>query len=351
MDGRAAHAHLASPWQRWGWAMAVIWLGFLFFPVVAAWQSDAPVALRVLTFAALGGFAVLYILGFSVWSDRGLWVLLGMAGCTLATVPVLGLDALGMTPYLGAFSALQVPEPWWRWTTPVTAAVPLLSLLADDFPSFFFVLVWPIIGGCTIVRLLTEAEYRADAARRSLELTAERERVARDVHDVLGHSLTALSVKAELAARLIDVDPERARAELESIQATARQALAEVRATVGGLRAGNLEAELSAAPLVLADAGVETTVLGGVPDTDPRHRALLAWVLREAVTNVVRHASARSVVVELGASGMSVTDDGSGRSGVEGNGLRGMRERVVGAGGTLTVVDGHPGTRVEVRLP
>ena len=82
--------------------------------------------------------------------------------------------------------------------------------------------------------------------------------MARDVHDVLGHSLTALSVKAELAARLIDVDPERARQELESIQETARQALAEVRATVGGLRAASLEAELAAAPRVLADAGIET---------------------------------------------------------------------------------------------
>ena len=145
-----------------------------------------------------------------------------------------------------------------------------------------------------------------------LALVAERERVARDVHDVLGHSLTAMSIKAELAARLIDVDPERARAELESIQETARQALAEVRATVGGLRAGNLEAELAAAPQVLADAGIETRVLGSVADTDPRHRTLLAWVLREAVTNVVRHARASCVVVELGPRGITVTDDGTG---------------------------------------
>ena len=134
--------------------------------------------------------------------------------------------------------------------------------------------------------------------------------MARDVHDVLGHSLTALSVKAELAARLIDIDPARAKQELESIQTTARQALAEVRATVGGLRAGNLEAELAAAPLVLADAGITTTVEGSVADTDPRHRALLAWVLREAVTNVVRHAQARSVVIQLGSGGIAVTDDG-----------------------------------------
>ena len=175
--------------------------------------------------------------------------------------------------------------------------------------------------------------------------------MARDVHDVLGHSLTALSVKAELAARLIDVDPVRAKEELESIQATARQALAEVRATVGGLRAGNLEAELTAAPRVLADAGVTTEVVGTVAETDPRHRALLAWVLRESVTNVVRHAQARSVVIELGARGIAITDDGAGCAGAEGNGLRGMRERVAGAGGTLEVLRAAPGTRVEVGLP
>ena len=342
-----------GPWARWGWAMAVVWLGFLFFPVVGVWESDAPAAAKAATIAAIAVFAVLYVLGFSVVPERlALAVLAAMALCMVATVPVLGIDALGMTPYLGAFSALQVPAPAWKWTTPVTAAIPVLSLLGnDDFPAFFFILVWPIIGGCTIVRVLTEAEMRAGETRSSLALVAERERVARDVHDVLGHSLTALSVKAELAARLIDVDPDRARAELESIQSTARQALAEVRATVGGLRAGNLEAELAAAPRVLADAGVRTTTIGDLADTDPRHRALLAWVLREAVTNVVRHARARSVVIELGPRGLSVTDDGEGPSGVEGNGLRGMRERVSGVGGTLGVTAASPGTRVEVVLP
>ena len=167
---------------------------------------------------------------------------------------------------------------------------------------------------------------------------------------MLGHSLTALSVKAELAARLIDVDPDRARLELESIQETARQALAEVRATVGGLRAGNLEAELAALPQVLADAGIETTVEGSVADTDPRHRTLLAWVLRESVTNVVRHAHATHVVIRLDQSGLTVADDGTGLAHAEGNGLRGMRERVSAAGGTLDL-SGDPGTRVQVVLP
>jgi two-component system sensor histidine kinase DesK len=102
---------------------------------------------------------------------------------------------------------------------------------------------------------------------------------------------------------------------------------------------------------VLADAGITTTVEGSVADTDPRHRALLAWVLRESVTNVVRHSQARSVLIELGPTGIAVTDDGSGCDGAEGNGLRGMRERVTGVGGTLAVGPAAPGTRVEVALP
>jgi two-component system sensor histidine kinase DesK len=203
------------------------------------------------------------------------------------------------------------------------------------------------------MRIFFELDERSEVARAELALVAERDRVARDVHDVLGHSLTALSIKAELAGRLIDVDPVRARQELESIQETARQALAEVRSTVGGLRAANLDAELAAAPRVLADAGIETRLLGTVADTDPRHRTLLAWVLRESVTNVVRHARASRVSIELTPTGLVVADDGTGfevDGGREGNGLRGMRERVSAAGGTVRLTGGH-GTRVEVVLP
>jgi two-component system sensor histidine kinase DesK len=267
-------------------------------------------------------------------------------------VPVIGIGVISFTPYLAILSALELPNPAWKWAVGLWATFLLLSLLAiDGFPTFFFLMLWPIMVGAVMLRIFGEREELAYAARREHALVAERERVARDVHDVLGHSLTALSVKAELAARLIDLDPDRATAELESIQATARQALAEVRATVGGLRAGNLEAELAAAPLVLADAGATTEVVGTVDDTDPRHRVLLAWVLREAVTNVVRHARARSVVIELGPHGIAVTDDGEGCTGTEGNGLRGMRERVSGAGGTLEVLPAAPGTRVAVALP
>lgn len=340
-----------NPWEKWGWMFASIWLFFLVFPITAVLDSDVSTAAKAGAMLCIAGFAVANVLGYS--HRHSAWVSLAvMIALALAIVPVIGIGVISFTPYLAILSALELPSPAWRWACGLWAAVPVLSLLdIDGFPTYFFLMLWPVILGGVMLRLFGERELLANAARSEFALVSERERVARDVHDVLGHSLTALSVKAELAARLIDLDPERAKAELESIQATARQALAEVRATVGGLRAGNLEAELAAAPRVLADAGISTTVVGDLADTDPRHRALLAWVLRESVTNVVRHSRARSVTIELGAAGITVTDDGAGCAGAEGNGLRGMRERVAGAGGTVSVSSGGPGTRVEVAIP
>ena len=340
-----------NPWEKWGWAFAAIWLVFLAFPIIAVAESEVPLAVKTVSWLCIAGFAVANVLGYS--RRRSTWVCLAvMVALALATLPVIGIGVISYAPYLAILSALELPSPAWKWAVGFWAAFPLLSLLdIDNFPTFFFLMLWPIMIGGVMLRIFGEREEVAHAAQRQFALVTERERVARDVHDVLGHSLTALSVKAELAARLVDVDPARAKAELESIQTTARQALAEVRATVGGLRAGNLEAELAAAPLVLADAGIATTVTGDVADTDPRHRALLAWVLRESVTNVVRHARADSVVIELGPRGICVTDDGAGCSGSEGNGLRGMRERVGGVGGTLAISPAEPGTRVEVALP
>lgn len=340
-----------NPWEKWGWAFASIWLFFLVFPITAVLDSDVSTAAKAGALLCIAGFAVANVLGYSPRSST--WASLAvMVALALAIVPVIGIGVISFTPYLAILSALELPAPAWKWACIVWAAVPVLSLLdIDGFPTYFFLMLWPVILGGVMLRLFGEREQLANAARSEFALVSERERVARDVHDVLGHSLTALSVKAELAARLIDLDPERAKAELESIQATARQALAEVRATVGGLRAGNLEAELAAAPRVLADAGIATTVVGDLADTDPRHRALLAWVLRESVTNVVRHSRARSVTIELGPAGITVTDDGAGCAGAEGNGLRGMRERVAGAGGTVNVSSGGPGTRVEVAIP
>ncbi len=187
-----------------------------------------------------------------------------------------------------------------------------------------------------------------------LAKTAERERIARDLHDLLGHTLSLIVIKSELASKLFSVQPKRAANELRDIEETARRALAEVRETVTGYRTRGLHDELVEAAQTLEAAGVASQVPAMMPRLHAQHEATLALVLREAVTNVVRHAGARHCSVEIAATDASthlvVTDDGVGRIEREGNGLRGMRERIRELGGSLTL-DSADGTRVEVALP
>ena len=199
-----------------------------------------------------------------------------------------------------------------------------------------------------------ELEQSREEARR-LAAVAERERIARDLHDVLGHTLTVVAVKADLAAKLVGRDAEAARREIEDIRATARAALAEVRSAVTGMRTASLGQELTGAERALASAGVATDVAAPpVEPLPPAVESALAWVLREAVTNVVRHADASRcrILLERDAHEvrLEVHDDGRGAARAEGNGIAGMRDRLRPLGGELCV-ESRGGTRVLARVP
>lgn len=187
-----------------------------------------------------------------------------------------------------------------------------------------------------------------------LAKVAERERIARDLHDLLGHTLSLVILKAELATKLADRDPGRARSEIRDVERIAREALAEVRFAVSGYRAGGLKAEADRARSALATAGVafHCSLIGAsLPAT---HEAVLCLALREAVTNIVRHAGARVCRVALTASAeactLTIRDDGRGGHAPFGNGLSGMHERVDLLGGSLTR-DGRNGTSLVVTIP
>jgi two-component system sensor histidine kinase DesK len=172
-----------------------------------------------------------------------------------------------------------------------------------------------------------------------LAVSQERERLARDVHDILGHSLTVITVKSELAGRLIETLPpapalDRVRAEVEDVERLAREALADVRATVAGQREVSLTGELASARQALAAAGIDAALPTAVDDVLARYRELFAWALREGVTNVVRHSGARWCGVLLAADRVEVRDDGRGPGGAigTGTGLAGLRSRAQGAG-------------------
>ncbi|MDT7782626.1 MAG: two-component system, NarL family, sensor histidine kinase DesK [Pseudonocardiales bacterium] len=174
-------------------------------------------------------------------------------------------------------------------------------------------------------------EAQAEVARLASE--AERDRIARDLHDLLGHSLTAITVKSALARRL---EPLAARAEMESVEQLARQALADVRAAVSGYQDVTLAGELARGRELLRAAGVAADLPTAVDAVPVERQELFGWVVREGVTNVVRHARAGRCTVELTASTVEVRDDGVGGATGAGSGLDGLRARVTAAGGALT---------------
>jgi two-component system sensor histidine kinase DesK len=183
---------------------------------------------------------------------------------------------------------------------------------------------------------------------------AERERIARDLHDVLGHTLSLIILKSELASKVADTNPARAVAEIRDVEAISREALAQVRAAVKGYRSTGLENELIHAEQTLETAGIHVETSIDRPSLPLAHEGVLALALREAVTNVVRHAHATSCRVRLEKTGswceMEIADDGRGGEAPEGSGLSGMRTRVEALGGTLLRETGR-GTSLKIRLP
>ncbi len=362
---------LRNPWEKYGWVMSSIWLVFLIFPLVAALNAPTAWVWRLVAIALVIVFGAVYVRAFialghtlTAKQHRSLGVsrflVLGALG--LAMAPVIGWQAVGVTPFMVAFSSFFFTR---RVALGVIVAALVLTGLAIVFggPELSILPAIVLLVGVSTQLVNTLDRHQGEAQELSTQVTlaTERDRVARDVHDVLGHSLTVIAVKAELAQRLMDLDPERAKDELTQIQTLSRQALAEVRTTVGGLRSARLEDELLTAQTVLTDAGIGCTITGDSTTVDPRHRTVCAWVLREAVTNVVRHSRATECTVELSSSGVIVTDNGRGltRSPLNGqpgnghragNGIRGLTERVEAVGGTLDVVAGAPGQGTALKV-
>ena len=356
-----------SPWDRYGWLMAVIWLLFLIYPIIALVESTAAPAWIVTGWIALIAFIVLYVGGFirGLHTESGLgrpvapsqWVVFGLLiVCAALTAPAAGGSALSFLPFIMSFASYGLSRIA-HWTTMAAAIVitGLCVLLLPDGLDYLTILVIVVLLGVVNTVSTTLIIRSATAERLSLELaTSEaRETVARDVHDLIGHSLTVVQLKAQLAQRLIDSDPDRARSELADITALTAEAIAGVRATVAGARATTLVEQLASARDALDSAGAALHVEGDPGALSPAQSLTASWVLREAITNVLRHAGATTVAVTITPGRLVVDDDGrgpgaAGRS--EGSGVRGMRERAAAAGAVLEFGAGSDaGTRVELR--
>jgi two-component system sensor histidine kinase DesK len=206
------------------------------------------------------------------------------------------------------------------------------------------------------------SEARAELAE--MAVTRERERFARDLHDLLGHSLSVITLKAELAGRMLRDRPDDAAREVAELEQVARTALGEVREAVSGYRQPTLEGELAGARMALSAAGIEADVEQARIPLDPAVEAVLAWAIREGATNVIRHSGARHCTVRITASltdaGVEVIDDGggssppaagNGRSG-GGHGIAGLAERARLLDGTISAGDlAGGGYRLAVTVP
>ncbi len=330
-------------------AWSVPWLVFQVFPVIDLVGTPRPVVARVAIGAALVVFTLAYLSVLGRFAHpRGIRPDVVVV-VVLATVLSAGLGTsyAGLWIYVSAAAAAALPR---RMVWPVTGAATLAALVVtvswQDWTSLFLPVLCPLTAATLwgTRRLITvNAELRE--AREELARNAvaeERLRFARDLHDLLGQSLSLIALKSELAGRLTEVDAGRARAEMADVESAARRALAEVREAVSGYRQVSCGQAVAEARAALTGAGIAFTgpdrlpVLPGPVDT------ALGWVVREATTNVLRHSRARTATVTVtedgGRATLTVVDDGRGPAGdaAPGSGLAGLRERVAAVDGSLT---------------
>jgi two-component system, NarL family, sensor histidine kinase DesK len=348
-------------WRDWFDYDHTIWLVFLGFWFLEPYMNHSPLQKWLWLFLAIALFIPLYLFSHNA-PRRFRWVgVLGMFILAVVYVP-FNQSTWGIFIYL-AVSLPEVSE-----STNTVIALLLLQCGVIGLEGWLFHLsawTWSLGISFTLLwgmnRLRMKQKEKADAKLRmaheeieQLAKTAERERIARDMHDVLGHSLSLIVLKSELAGRLLDSQPSRAALEIAEIETAARQALAEVRKTITGYRSEGFASELTRAAQVLKTAGVRLTRPVKAPYLTPRHEATLSLVLREAVTNIVRHADASECSIEVFSeqdrTQLVIADDGRGDIRQEGNGLRGMRERVQELGGTLSL-ESSRGTRLQIELP
>ncbi|SEF50489.1 two-component system, NarL family, sensor histidine kinase DesK [Thermomonospora echinospora] len=297
--------------------------------VRAGMQGRAPVGELVLS-------AVLAAALSAVVGKHPLWVLLGPFWASVAALCLPGLRRIaaicaGTGAVLASYTVVAAGDRahWYMWPTMFV----LLSLVSGVMVAANMAQKW-------LWDVMQEAHAAREAQAR-LAVTEERLRFARDLHDLLGHNLSLIAVKSELAIRMTPTDPDRARAEMADVRQAARDALREVRAAVRGYRVVELDAELASIRAVLEAAGVRCTVPqdpGGLP---PEIGGVLAWVVREGATNVLKHSDARRCDITLarydGSVVLEMVNDGARPAAAgHGTGLTGLTERLAAVGGGLT---------------
>lgn len=342
-------------WAPYAWTVYVV-----FFIINPALNPHTSALEWGLTFFALAAFFTLYFRGYWASGREEVAIICGLTLLAALYYP-FNPGAGCFFIYAAAFAGWQPTTKRAIWLMAIIEIVAIAeSLLAHIHP---FNAVWPvlfsvIIGSVNIhERQVNDSNARLRLAHDEIEhlaKVAERERIARDLHDLLGHTLSLIVLKSELASKLADRDVERARNEIRDVEQISRDALAQVRNAVRGYRAGGLRDEISEAQKTLTTANVVTSLDLSEVSLTPAQEAVLALAIREAVTNIVRHARATQCRISVKERDdeciVTVSDDGRGTNAPFGTGLLGMRERVESLHGRL-VRDGSNGTTLTIAIP
>ena len=329
-----------SPDGRW---LPTLLLVTVFVPIYVAGVRWADVDNRSKLYVACGAMATLAIIGvaFQLNVNSTIFLIYAAASATRDTTTGKAVVVVGLALAIlaGLFFTTDFPLPF-RWGS----FLPVLLLV-------------PVI----VVTQLFDAERErhntrlklSEAEIKRLAAIAERERISRDLHDLLGHTLSTITLKSALAGRLASADPERAGKEMRDVENISRDTLEQVREAVRGYRASGLAEEISGIRKTLETAGIGFHMELEPVDLAPEQESALALALRESATNVLRHSGATEVRAVLGTEGtdivLTIADNGQG-GGTEGNGLSGIRLRMQALGGTSSRVT-EEGTTLTVRLP
>jgi two-component system, NarL family, sensor histidine kinase DesK len=336
------------------------YLIYLAYYVVVPFFFPVPVWYRVLTVAATLAALALYFTGYWLRDRRILWVVgafVALGAGFLPSNPAASVFFVYGAAYLG-----KVFEPGesWRYLAAIVA-VAAVEAAFFRLPPWTWIpaIVFPLMIGAIVIqqyskkRLMERLLLAQDEAQHMAKV-AERERIGRDLHDLLGHTLSVIVLKSELASRLAASDPAAAAREIGDVEQISREALSQVRSAVQGYRSGGIDREIAAARRALESAGVRIEASVEPPGLSPSQESVLAMALREAITNVVRHAGATACRLTLRRDSdwceLEVADNGRGGAVTEGNGLSGMRQRVEALGGVLER-DGSAGMLLRIRVP
>ncbi|MDN5726470.1 MAG: histidine kinase [Propionibacteriales bacterium] len=310
---------------QWGWLVAAIWLVFLVILAVRVINSDRPSWQIVLSVALMIMFATCFLAPFVAYSsavlaettDRPLaWApLLVMVLIVIAQAPLVSWWVISFVPYFVAYLAFNVTT---RIALPLSLAVVVALVIVvgavgmlEEMTDMILITGVTTIANFTTVMMIKRAgqEEELQAERDRLR---ERDRLGRDLHDLLGHSLTVIAVKAELAEALAEASPGAAKAEVAQIRELTRDALDLVRFTVGQMRETTVSEEIAGLTVSFTGTGTDLEVTGRPARLGPRLEHVLGWIVREAGTNVLRHAGAERCRIEWSERRVRITDDGVG---------------------------------------